>query len=143
MKIYTSIDKYREDRADTLSNGFFEPFNIQHMTELASDYGTYRDWWAQFYMSQLPGCCGVSVMHNLIVKENYRDLGVEEYFQKERETLCKDSGYSVIMATMVETDPKQLLMYLGRGFKKIYSFVNKRTNHLVHILVKNLGDEVE
>lgn len=90
-----------------------------------------------FYLSPMPGCCGVVVSHFTLLDEKSRHSGLSQKFRDVKAEVAKLLGYTVMLGT---TDMGNIPA-LG-SFFKIYhifhTFINKRTNHHVAIGYKVL-----
>lgn len=144
MKVYPSVEGYRSDIDKALKFGFHQPIMIQHHIDYQKEtydksLKEYGMVWAQYKLQQMPGCCGLAVSFNAEINEYVRQYGLGEYFHEERLNLCKDSGYSCMIATTTDKNVIQQNLFQKKGWIMVHSFINKRTKNTVEIWVKDLN----
>lgn len=93
-----------------------------------------------WYFSNMPGCCGVVVSHGLNLNEEYRSTGVSGLFQKLREYVAQELGYSAMIATCLTSNFPELFSSKEAGWKMGPVFRNiHRTNNDVTFQIKVLN----
>lgn len=148
-RVYSSSDAYRQSKTiaggtyQRVTGGFSQPIVIQHTSQFKNvkDDGTVEDLlrtWASYKLTQLPGYCGIAVSYNSFVTKEVREYGLGEHFHKERIQLCKDSGYSCMIATSIDDNIIQANLFEKNKWEKVHSFTNKRTKNIVSIWIKDI-----
>ena len=132
---YIAKDNYRSpfdgdcsflDKNDEKRYGFY-------LTDLDSP-----NYIAVFVMGKLPGCCGICLSTNAFVMPSLRGRGLGLILAKLRIAIAKESGYTVLMCTDVDTNVPQRKIMSRLGWKDIYQFNNLRTGNDVNISVLDL-----
>lgn len=92
-----------------------------------------------FCLSQFPGQCGIVILHKLEYSKwnpNQHNFIV---------AICKDLGYSTILATLTSSKYTQFSVLKSPEFIKtggkytiLHDFVNSRTKHINDILVRDI-----
>lgn len=92
----------------------------------------------QFYLSPMPGCCGIVVVHGMYLNQKTRSRGLSDPVRKLKTDLCKALGYS----QMIATTRMDVIPAVGNFFKSKYNivktFTNRRTNNLLAIGLKDI-----
>lgn len=141
---YDSVEALRTAQGAYLSAGVpHRDVYIEHKTDASpyinsGDKTPYTQTWAQYTLSQMPGCCGLVVSNHAFISSQYRGYGFGEYFHKERLKLMYDLGYSCGMATSTENNAQENRILEKNGWKKVHQFKNRRTNNTVFVWVKDL-----
>jgi hypothetical protein len=95
-----------------------------------------------FYLSEMHGCCGIVVSHNLNINEKFKSSVYQfgNFFQELRTELCKKLGYSQIICTTITNNivENHLLVKYGWKFHEDSKFVNKRTNNEIVMWTKGI-----
>lgn len=93
---------------------------------------------ANFFLVEMPGCCGVCISYNSAVLFPYRQKGIGTILHKMRIEIAKKLDFTVMMCTDREANSPQKKILQDNGWKSIDQFKNKRTNNLVNISVLHL-----
>lgn len=125
-----------------ISKGLEETINIEH--KVAKEVGykgkqyemTFS--WASYSLSPFPGNCGIVVSHNAWIDTDQRGYGLGQYFHEERLKFIKDLGYSCGICTVISTNTAEKNLLLKNNWKRVYSFLNKRTSNTCEIWVKDI-----
>src|SRR5258706_13356463 len=120
------ISYYGNSSYNGLGNGFQQPIYIHRSTNVLWNPGRYQEDkevdWMSYRLMGLPGCCGIAVSYNSQIMDELQGNGLGEHFHKERLSLIKDSGYSLAMATSIESNVVQKELFEKMGWKDLYSF---------------------
>ena len=83
-----------------------------------------------FYLTELPGCCGYMVAHNIT---NYRGArrtkSLLDKLYEFRERLADGMGYTAVIATLLDRTTDEVAVLESRGYEKIDSMINDRTDN--------------
>jgi hypothetical protein len=93
---------------------------------------------ANFKLLQMPGCCGMCISTGSIITSNYRNKGLNNILNKFRIELATMCRYSVLVCTDRSLNTPNSKTLIKNGWKKLFSFVNKRTNASVDLSVIEL-----
>lgn len=137
-----SVDRFREELSRLLG---FE-INIEVSTRNSRDYNKLTDEMvprlmdnfpvqilisdenydeaARFSLDQMPGCCGIVVVHS----QNNEHPVIEEKLASFKKDLAYGMGYTTIMWNYVNNKPPE-------DWTNIHSLVNRRTGNTIHISV--------
>lgn len=92
----------------------------------------------RFYLSPMPGCCGIVVVHGMWLNEKTRGQALSDPIRKLKTDLCKALGYS----QMIATTRMDQIPAVGNFFKSKYNivktFTNRRTDNLLAIGLKDI-----
>ena len=92
----------------------------------------------QFYLTQLPGCCGICVSTGAYVFADYRKKGVNKLTNGLRQAIAKTVGYTVLLCTDKADNEPEKRTLRACGWQDIFRFTNSRTQNVVDISVKVL-----
>jgi len=90
-----------------------------------------------FYLSTMPGCCGVLISNSMYVYEDFRNKGLATLMQQFKEQFAFSAGYTVLLATEKEGSGNRGILQKS-GWEIKSSFNNRRSANQVNILVKEL-----
>lgn len=97
---------------------------------------------AFFYLDQLPGCCGVGLVHDFYVPRTRDSNNVWPEMQvaimKIVERIAKKAEYTVLMLTDNHYDQFGKDLLLQHGWEEIYGFKSRKTRAQVYMVVKKL-----
>ncbi len=99
--------------------------------------GTYMDI-AEFYLQELPGCCGILVFYHASVAKDYRGKGLGKLLLKVREESAVKAGYTVGLCTVLKDNKTENKILSMGGWEVKYDFTNSRTKNKVNTYIKNL-----
>jgi GNAT superfamily N-acetyltransferase len=91
-----------------------------------------------WYMSPMPGCCGVVVSHGLVMEASFRGNGYSKAFMALRFEVAKKLGYSAMVATALTSNFPEIISSAKAGWKLGPVFRNKRTTRDVAFQIKLL-----
>lgn len=83
------------------------------------------------HINMFPACCGIAILNNVYISQNYRDLGFARALVVKAIKVAKDADYTILKATVNDKTPEMHHILETEGFVKIYEFVNKKTNNVV------------
>ena len=97
-------------------------------------------------IAQFPGCCGITVIHQLgmktqqaTLKKQQAELKKQQAALKTHENLIKDANYTVVLLTVNSSQLKTWKPVLKKaGYTKIFDFNNAKTRNQVHLFAKTL-----
>lgn len=92
----------------------------------------------RFSLSELPGCCGYLVSHNLRVCPEYRNRGVGKLFQEIKFEMAKTFGYTYLMCTTTQHNEVENHILTQYGWQQIHSGINARTSNQLYMWVKSV-----
>lgn len=95
-----------------------------------------------FSLTQLPGCCGVLVSHNMLIHKDYRNKGVGTFLQGIKEEIAKDNGYTSMLATVVESNKAEIHILEKAGWEPESCFINNRTGNTVWYYTKSFSNNI-
>lgn len=95
---------------------------------------------AGFYLTQLPGCCGVLVSHNAHIVSGQRHKGLGTLLQAMRIDMAWVMGYTILLATDKVYNTYQRRIMAKHGWKDLTNFTNRRTGHVVAVSVLQLKE---
>lgn len=88
---------------------------------------------SSFWLSMMPGCCGLAVSFHACVYEPFRNKGVGTILNRLRMVIAKDLGYSALICTDVAANKHQRNILRKNNWKDIYQFINRRTGNKVFL----------
>lgn len=86
----------------------------------------------EFNIQQLPGCCGVCVLHYVSVSYNYLNKGYGKLIFEEAKGIARQMGYSAMLCTTVEQNISTKIAN-KTNWITVFKFRNWRTNNLVNL----------
>jgi hypothetical protein len=86
-----------------------------------------------FYLEQLPGCCGIVVSNGVNIYPEYRRKGLGATLNALRISIAKVQGYGMMLCTDVDTNEAQKKILSKNGWKKVDEFINPKTQNRVNI----------
>ncbi len=98
---------------------------------------------AMFYMTQLPGCCGVMVSHGSSVFTAFQKKGLGTILNDFRKTLARNFGYTILLCTDKVTNIPSRKLLEKNGWKDLLQFRNNRTGNRVALSMVNLREDSE
>ena len=111
----------------------YEGKGLDRPVQCQVHYNTNNKNWAGFTLAPLYGCCGVVVSS---ASSNTRLDSAQ--FHKIKAHIAKWLGYSLMLATVECTNFPEVIGAGKNGWNFVDSFTNKRTNHLLGVMVKHL-----
>lgn len=93
---------------------------------------------ANFYLQQLPGCCGVCISHSNYISPHYRNKGLGRLLNRMRQQIAWDSGYTIMLCTDRKANVPQQKILKKTGWEEVSAFKNRRTQNDVGVHVKKL-----
>lgn len=93
---------------------------------------------SRFNLTQLHGCCGICLSYHAQVSKEFRGKGLGTLLNKMRQQIAVNLGYSVILCTDVADNKPQSKILMNNAWKKLLTFKNRRTEHMVNISAKKL-----
>lgn len=91
-----------------------------------------------FYLSPMPGCCGIVIVHGMYLHADARNSFLSNSIRELKTELCKALGYTVMMATTRMDEIPAVGNFFKSKYKFVDTFMNKRTDHLVGIGMKKI-----
>ena len=91
-----------------------------------------------FMLTQLPGCCGVVVIHNMYLNKDFRGGVLSNTIRNGKHKLCHILGYTCAIATTKMSDIPAVKNMFKSRYSIVDTFTNRRTNNLIGIGVKKL-----
>lgn len=144
-RVFNNIESCYKYIGPSLKYGFEYPIHINHETKIVKEYLNLLEEqtvsWASYKLEKMPGCCGLVVSYNSFIRNEFQNYKLGDFFHKERITICKDAGYSCMIATSVENNTIQSNLFEKNDWIKVHSFTNKRTKNVVDIWIKDLNKE--
>lgn len=113
-----------EIQIETTAHQHFKVYAIYPDTRYRRDIG-------EFYLTQLPGCCGVCVSHTAFIQPDHRKKGLGTILNALRVALAKASGYGMIICTTAEGNIPQEKILMKNGWSTVAQFMNPKTTHKV------------
>lgn len=86
----------------------------------------------EFNIQQLPGCCGVCVLHHVSVSYKYLNKGYGKLTFEQAKGIAKQMGYTVMLCTTVEQNISTKIAN-KTNWVTAFRFRNKRTDNLVNL----------
>lgn len=93
---------------------------------------------SSFCLMQMPGCCGICISYNSLIFPKYQGKGIGTLLNQFRIDIADYLGYTTLLCTDREENIPQKKILAKNGWKDVHSFVNKRTNNLVNITIKDI-----
>lgn len=93
---------------------------------------------AQWELYQMPHCCGICVSTKAEVNPTYRSRGIGTLLNNLRQDIARMLGYSLLLCTDIDKNTHQTQLLDTNGWRKVHTFVNRRTNNSVSIHVIGL-----
>lgn len=84
----------------------------------------YESHWAGYSLSTFPGSHAVGISHG--VYNNWPDMGLGQYFLKERLSLAREIGMRTLLCTVNSTNEKEKHILQKNGWKKIHTMRDDR-----------------
>lgn len=144
MREYTSKEALIQD-SQRHGYHFSEPIHIRHKTDILWSAWD-KSWseekevdWAAYKLAEMPGCCGLAISYNAEIHPDVQGFGLGEHFHKERLELISRFGYSCAICTVTEQNTKQIELLLKNNWRRVHSFINRRTRNVVQIWVKDIS----
>lgn len=97
-------------------------------------------WITIFGISPFPGCCALCISNNTQVRTEYQNRGINRVGLRLREAIANFMGYTAILCTDIARNESSIKTIEGGGFTKFHSLKNRRTNNLVNLYIKDLGE---
>ena len=89
-------------------------------------------------ITSLPGCSQIAVSHSVFLPLSQRGKDLAIPANKERQSFCFNEMLYDYMLCTINTDNKAQKRVLEKtGWRKLDSFVSRKTQHLVEIWGKN------
>lgn len=100
---------------------------------------TKGDYISTFTLVQQINCCGILVSTKTDVNKTYQGRGIAQEMMYLKESLAKEFGYSLLMATVNMTgNPAEVHILEKFDWKLNTSFTNSRTKNQVGIYTKEI-----
>ena len=93
---------------------------------------------ASFELHPMINCCGICVSSRAYVAMAWRHRGINNVLNSLRIDIARHLDYSVLLCTDDVSNIPQRKTLSRNGWRDIFRFVNRRTNHTVAISVINL-----
>lgn len=106
-------------------------------TSLPDNYKTRI---VDFSLTQMPGCCGILISHNVYVGKSFEGKGVNSFLQGIREKIAKENGYTSLMCTTTSENKAEVHILEKYGWSCVDKFVNKRTGNTVLTYTKKVNN---
>jgi hypothetical protein len=131
--------------ANHLPSGYMSPkLAIYWRTDIGLTT-PYEITWASAYASWMPGCCGLTVLHNFSIQYNYNPIpeGVPDdslyaYFLDDMTKFARDAKFGCAIYTTTSGQSQLINALMAQGWKPAHTFKNKRTERNVTIWIKDL-----
>lgn len=91
-----------------------------------------------FFLSPMPGCCGIVVSHGAFLTPENRHSGLRHAFRTIKPAIAKLLGYPMMIATTVTHDIPAMGSFLRSKYNIVETFENSRTGNTVAIGVKKI-----
>ena len=111
----------------------YEGKGLDRPVHFIVDFNVENKEWATFTFAPMFGCCGVVIS----AASNNRRLDSTTFHQIKAQ-VAKWLGYSCILATVECTNFPEVIGAGKNGWKFVDSFINKRTQHTLGIMVKHV-----
>lgn len=112
-----------------------------HISQYYKHYKTQEEQRTEIgyvYFSEMPGCCGVVVVHNMFLFTQYRGSQFSDPVRRVKEKLARELGYSLMIATTrMDQIPAVQNMFKSK-YTIATTFCNKRTNNLIGLGFKKV-----
>lgn len=92
----------------------------------------------EFTLAPLYSCCGVVVSSYTCIFEQHRGKRYAKIMQTAKEAIARLLGYSMMLATVEVSNIPEIVSASNAGWRVKEIFINKRTNHQLAILTKEL-----
>jgi len=95
--------------------------------------------YARFFLTSMPGCCGMVVSHDTMVSP--RGLGYGTWLQGLKEKIAYGAGFSLLLASdqLDHFDAKrQQKIFVKHNWQEVKTFRNRRTMNQVGLYVKDV-----
>lgn len=84
-----------------------------------------------WYMSQLPGCCGVCVSHDSCVMASHQHKKLATICMGLKKAIAKQLGFTMMLVTDKDYNIYNTKVFDKHGFKPCFEFKNARTSNAV------------
>lgn len=91
-----------------------------------------------FFLSPMPGCCGIVVIHNMYLQRDYRGKKYSDLIRQGKEDLCRALGYGAVIATTIASEKHAVMNMEKSKYVMGHDFKNPRTGNNILIGVKHL-----
>lgn len=91
-----------------------------------------------FFLSAMPGCCGVCVSHAAYLSPDNRHSGLRHPFRDIKPFIAKRLGYSMMIATTIMTNIPALKSFLDSSYRVSDTFTNPRTGNVIAFGTKKI-----
>lgn len=91
-----------------------------------------------FFLSPMPGCCGIVVIHNMFLYNPYRGKKYSDLIRQGKEDLCRALGYGAVIATTIASQRHAVMNMEKSKYVMGHEFNNPRTGNNILIGVKHL-----
>lgn len=88
---------------------------------------------AGFELYPMIGCCGIAVSTHAFVNPSYRRKGIGTVLNLMRQELAVADGFSILLCTDVVDNEAQQKILNATGWKRAFSFLNRRTGNTVSL----------
>lgn len=91
-------------------------------------------------LKQLDGCCGVALMYNLHIYDDFKSLGFGKKAVEIIIKYAKQADYSTLICTDVANNTPMIKLLKDLNFNHVYNFTNTKTGNSVNLSVLDLND---
>ena len=144
------IDKYTKQTSDVAGeeviilyshNRFNEPKLLIPSTIATGKYLVKKvngSFIAEWYMEEMPGCCGICVSTSVYVGTEFQNKGIGTILNEFRCSWAKEYGFGLLMATVVTDNVAQRRVLAKNGWEELKSFTNPKTTSEIAVHVYDL-----
>jgi len=93
---------------------------------------------AKFKLTQMGGCNGVCISSNEAIYGTYKGKGYGNTFNKIREDLAQQMGYSVMLCTVIDGNVPQEKILFKNGWARTFGFLNLKTSNDISMFYKKI-----
>lgn len=123
----------------TVNDTSFTWDNLNDLDDNGNIYGCVRlenrQPISHFYLTELPGCCGVCVSYHAYVEQDFRNKGLGTLFNEFRKEIATALGYTILLCTSTEKNKEQKNILEKNEWETIYQFENKKTVNIVNLSI--------
>lgn len=94
----------------------------QTMVRYRDDGAEYTSVWASYSLTTFPGSHAVGLSHGVLV--THHDMGLGQYFHKERLALAKEIGFKTLLCTVNADNDKEKHILGKNGWKKVHTMTD-------------------
>lgn len=116
---------------DCTEKGLFQTLEV----EVASKWSPGVKY-GHFYLSPMPGCCGVVVSHDTMLLPTYRGRVSTSDFHALKMAVAKVFGYTLMVSTIQTSNTPSYIGAMKNGWRSLQIFRNRRTSNDIAVCTK-------